>query len=763
MNRPSAPPELIDAHIVASSAHETEGSRVLKCGDTFLLVDRFGEMQPTGRGEQGLFHRGMRHLSKLRLGFGRRPPLLLCSSVQENGLLLAVDLANPKLQVDEMLIPQGTLHLCRRALLEDGRYLERIRLHNYGDATAVFPLRIEFEADYVDIFEVRGARRERRGALQEAELDERSIRWSYAGLDQQRRLTEVTFSWPPNRLKASEATFQLELAAGTQLDLEFSIRCGLSGAPPAWLEGGESAAPRLTGAGTMAPGAALNRHFAEWLQRPGAELTEGAEYASATHSEAQRRQQERAQETVIHSSNRHFNRWLERSRSDVRMLTTQTSHGKYPYAGVPWFSTVFGRDGIWTALHLLWLEPAIAEGVLRFLSAYQASALDPEADAEPGKILHEMRDGEMAALGEVPFGLYYGSADSTPLYLMLACAYHEVTGDVELVRKLWPHLLRAMDWVEQHGDVDGDGFIEYGKRSSTGLIQQGWKDSHDSVFHQDGRLAEGPIALCEVQGYAYAARRGMARLARRLQEPELATRWDARADELRRRFDAAFWQADLATYALALDGEKRACSVKTSNAGHCLYTGIALPERHAELAQQLMSPVMFSGWGLRTLASDERRFNPMSYHNGSVWPHDNAIVAEGLALAGDRTAALTLFEAMFDAASYMDFLRLPELFCGFARRGEEEPIRYPVACLPQAWASSACFALAKAALGLGVDALRGRVTLRDPRLPAFIEVLDIERLRVGNERIDLRLIRHADHVGVTVLNQNTGVDAVVIK
>ena len=713
-----------EAHYIeGSSAHETEGGRVLKHGDAFVIVDRRGEIHPGGRGEQGLFYRGTRYVSKLRFRFGKRTPMLLSSSVLENNLVLAVDLANPDLREESGRILHGTIHVARRAVLDDCTYLERITIYNYGSSPARFPLRLELAADFHDIFEVRGTRRAKRGELLEPELGAASLRLSYVGLDQRTRTTAFEFSQPPRRVDGQEAMWELALEPHAEFTLEVSIVCSVS--PVA------------------------ERPVLQWeptLRRATAALRE-----------------EEGERTVVHTSNLHFNRWLARSRADLRMLATETPHGLYPYAGVPWFSTVFGRDGIWTALQMLWLEPALAAGVLRFLSANQALEHDAEADAEPGKIVHEMRDGEMAALREVPFGRYYGSIDSTPLYLMLAAAYHGRTGDLSLIREIWPNLLRAVTWMERHGDSDGDGFIEYGKRSSNGLVQQGWKDSNDSVFHRDGAAADGPIALCEVQGYAYAARRGMAQLAMALGQVELAQRWAHDAAALQQRFDAAFWCDELGTYALALDGQKRPCEVRTSNAGHCLYTGIALPERRGPVARQLMSSAMFSGWGVRTLAADERRYNPMSYHNGSIWPHDNAIIAEGLALAGYQREAAQLLESFFEAASFMDFQRLPELFCGFARQPPQEPIRYPVACLPQAWASGASFSLLHAVLGIELDATSRRVTLRNPVLPASIEWLEIRRLQVGDERIDLRLVHHPEDVGVTVQNPGTGVQVVIIK
>jgi glycogen debranching enzyme len=712
-----------DHHIAGSSAHETEGGRVLKHGDAFVIVDRLGEIHTAGRGEQGLFYRGTRYISKLRFRFGKRSPMLLCSSVDENNLILAVDLSNPDMRGDNWRIPHGTVHLSRRAVLENGSYVERVVVYNYGSSAVHFPLRIELGADFADIFEVRGARRPQRGQLLEPELEAASLKLRYAGLDQRTRSTEFGFSERPTHVAAGEVCFDLSLAPHAQFSFDLTVRCGL---------GPAADPPRLA-------------------------------YDTVVRDSAAALRAEESERTTVHTSNPHFNRWLARSRADLRMLATRTPQGLYPYAGVPWFSTVFGRDGIWTALQMLWLEPAFAAGVLGFLSENQATELDPEADAEPGKIVHEMRDGEMPALREVPFGRYYGSIDSTPLYLMLASAYYARTGDLELIRKIWPNLRRAVEWMDRHGDSDGDGFIEYGKRSSNGLVQQGWKDSNDSIFHRDGAAAEGPIALCEVQGYAYAARRGMANLARALGHEAFARSSDAEADALRARFDTAFWSDDLEMYALALDGEKRPCRVKSSNAGHCLYTGIALPERRAPLARQLMSKEMFSGWGVRTLATDEQRYNPMSYHNGSVWPHDNAIIAEGLAAGGNRWEAAALLEGFFAAASFMDFQRLPELFCGFIRQPGQEPIRYPVACLPQAWASGASFSLLNAVLGVELDASSRRLTLRHPILPSFIDWLEIRRLLVGGDRIDIRLVRHPEDVGVTVLNPRAGVEVVIIK
>ena len=709
-------------YVLATSSRTDDRTRVLKDGDMFAVFDRFGDVHPIGTGELGIYYEGTRFLSYFDLRLNGRRPMLLNSSVKQDNSLLTVDLTTPDFrEADTLSVLKGTVHVFRAILLWQAVCHQHLRIVNYNAHAVALELSLAFGADYADIFEVRGFVRQRRGTDAPARTHDHGVVLGYQGLDGVRRRTEIRCTPAPTLVAADRMAFALTLAPRGRTEIDIAIGCELDDV-------------RVGSTGYVT--------------------------ASTRADAALRRAQARI--PTIFTSNEQFNDWINRSGADLLMLTTDMPEGPYPYAGVPWYSTPFGRDGILTALQCLLLDPSMARGVLGFLADTQATTSNIERDAEPGKILHEMRDGELAALGEIPFGRYYGSVDSTPLFVILAGAYYQRTGDLEFVRSIWPNVDRALAWIDDYGDLDEDGFIEYQRKSSTGLAHQGWKDSENAIFHADGAPAEGPIALAEVQGYVYRAKIQAADLARALGEDDRAGALLRAAQVLRERFEQAFWCEDIGTYAMALDGEKRPCRVRSSNAGQVLWSGIASVERAERVAQTLFAPESFSGWGVRTIAEGESLYNPMSYHNGSIWPHDNALIGKGLSRYGMKDRALAILGALFDASLYMDLHRLPELYCGFVRRPSEGPTLYPVACSPQAWASASAFYLLQACLGLSFHPDRPRVRFNHPQLPEYLARVQIRNLRLGDAVVDLSLERHQRDVGVNVLNKAGEVEVSVV-
>jgi glycogen debranching enzyme len=696
---PDQPPAEVESALDPEPSAGREPLRLiaLKHADTFLVSDPSGDVLGDA---DGLFDNDTRILSCFRLSLAGRSPSLLGSAASRDNVLFAAHLTNrPLPPIGGPPTPKSVIHICRERLVWERRLHERVVLTNYTGSPRKVPLTIAFGADFRDMFEVRGRERPARGVVLPPEVGADRVVLRYRGLDGVERMAAISFSDAPTRLCESRAEFLLPLAPNGRAELFLEV-------------GAEPAAER--------PGKARHRRAtarAHWNMRT-----------------------VRRRSARLVTPTRLFNEWLEKSAADLALLTTDLSTGPYPYAGIPWFSTQFGRDAIITALQTLWLDPGLARGVLGFLAENQARERSAFRDSAPGKILHEMRRGEMTALHELPFGRYYGGVDTTPLFVVLAGAYADRTGDLAFIDRLWPALTAAMAWIEGEGDSDGDGLLDYDRGQEGGLINQGWKDSIDSVFHADGRFPPGPIALVEVQAYVFAASRAMAGLAVRRGESEAADHWRVRAEAIQQAIERRFWMEEAGFYGIAIDGAGDLCRVRASNAGHVLFTGLASPARAAQVTAQLNSAAFNSGFGIRTLATVEARFNPMSYHNGSVWPHDTAICAAGMARYGEREQVVNVLNQLFETAAHFD-MRMPELFCGFASGPGEAPIPYPVACLPQAWAAGAVFMLVQACLGLSIDGWRGEIHVDRPVLPTGVDCLRVRRLQVGPNRIDLAFQR----------------------
>jgi glycogen debranching enzyme len=727
----------------------------LKDDDLFLITDTLGNISGIGcleegiKGSMGLFCRDTRFLSRLELQIEGRSPVLLSSTAQK-GFALSVLCANPQIES----IKAETISIQRDIVINGGLF-EEMQIANYNRNAVNFTLSLSFEADFMDLFEVRGFSREQRGQLlrsmplgrQEPEdfLREESEGQRTEEKRERRRETKRQQrpggDWTQHQSPDTDNPYpspQEIILAYLGLDgLLMESRIQFSHCQPDELKG-YTAIWHL----------ALEPHETKTLgyhlhlftnNRPASAISAPVTLMQAKAAELLEEQNWFKEITQIRTDNKALNQVIQQAEQDLYLLRQTFEGKKVLSAGVPWFSTLFGRDSIIAASQTLILDPAIARDTLSVLAHYQGKSENDWRDEEPGKILHEIRLGEMARCQEVPHTPYYGTVDATPLWLMLFAEYYAWTHDQEILEQLWDNALAAMDWIDRNTKTTG--YLAYKRRSKRGLLNQGWKDSGDCIVNHKGQVATGSIALSEVQAYVYAAKVRMGELARIKKVYELAELWEKQARDLKMRFNRDFWIPDQDYYALALDGEGNQVDSITSNPGHCLSLGLLEPEKAYSLAERLQAPDMFNGWGIRTLSSMSPAYNPMGYHVGSVWPHDNGMIALGLRSLGLVDQALELAQGLTDMILMQPYHRPPELFCGYERINGSSPVQYPVACTPQAWASGTIFQLLQMMLNLVPDAPGNHLRIIEPALLGSINHLSIQNLKVGRTVIDLEFER----------------------
>lgn len=699
--------------VVTADVQSAEVPFTLKHDDCFGMFNEIGDIDAEARSEAGLYRAGVRHLSRLTLTLGSLRPLLLAANPREDNVLLTFNLTNPDVRGDagRIILPRGTLYITRSRFIWNGVCHEMIRVRNFALHSVNTELVIRFGSDFENIVDVRAQRRVDAGRARFERVEKDSVTQGYLGADELVRETVVDCHTTPDSISADSLRYRLQIGSRGEKTIAIAIGCR-SATSPIQIS-------------------TFNRSLA------------AAEDLVRT---------ERPPQTQVESTDGNFNAWIQRSAADVGMLLTSTPHGQIPAAGLPWLDAAFGRDAIFTALQTLWVWPGIAKNVLRYLAATQSTDTFAASGAEPGKILNEARGGDIAPN-------YFG-IDTTPLFVLLAGAYYARTADLDFIAELWPNITAALSWIDVYGDVDGDGFVE--TRHRVGQVPQtGWKTSPDAIFHSDGSVATGALALCEVQGYVYGAKLYAARIARSLGEMPRAIALVEAAQALQARFNEKFWCEDIQTFALALDAEKKQCCVRGSNAGHALYTGIAHAERGRQMIAAFGDEQFFSGWGVRTISESELRFNPMSYHNGGIWPHDNAVLAAGAARYDDKQFALRILNAQFEAARSFNDLRMPELFCGFRRRGREPPLKFPVACSPQAVSAASTFLMLQSILGISIDAIDRQVVLAHPVVPDGFDEIRVKNLCVAEASVDFTVRRHGASVSVSVERREGKLDLVI--
>jgi glycogen debranching enzyme len=687
------------------------GSLTSKHGGVFVLCGEDGDIDQERNPGFGLYFHDTRYLKQDRLRLaGARPSILLSHA---DGGESVSELTNPEIRLDDDRTLSKDIISIRRHRQLGHQVRETITVTNYGQHAVSLPMELSFDAGFENMFTVRGADEGERGTLHAPEWHGKHLAFRYDGADHHVRTTTVAFDPGPHQTSDRAAIFELSLKPGDHVEIVVTVD----------IEDRAMSAPHRQVGGAL------------------------------EHKPTNLRSADAPTWARVESSNPLFVRTIRRSLRDLEMLTMRERNEVFFAAGVPWYVALFGRDSIITALETLAYEPRIAANTLELLARYQGTREDEWREEEPGKILHELRVGEKANLDEVPQTPYYGTVDATPLFIILLAEYVRWTADLTLWRRLRANVDAALKWIDSYGDHDGDGFVDYESTSHKGMDNQGWKDSGNSVRNRDGSLATPPIALVEVQGYVYRAKLSAAELYRHDGDDHRADRLEREASELRRRFGPAYWMEDRGTLAEALQKGGKQADAITSNPGQALWGGIVDPERAARIAQSLLGESMWSGWGIRTLAQGEKAYNPIDYQVGSIWPHDNAMIAAGLKRYGFDQESVQVFTGVYRAATQFSLYRLPEVFAGFSNKQYPRPVRYPVACNPQAWAAGSLPYLLQTVLGLEPDAVHAELRIVKPRLPSFLDDVTIRGLRVGLATVDLLYQRSGGATLVALLGR----------
>jgi glycogen debranching enzyme len=711
------PCPFVEPRIAYQTNEARKAALTLIDGKTFVSGVESGDISPPGAPDVGFFHADTRFLSQLELKIGGYRTVVL-SSNSERSFASQIELTTGTATLRETIdLPENTIHIRRDQLLSGNRFYDHFSFDNFNLKSVEFTVEITYAADFMDVFQVRGSARNRCGHYFKPVCRGNELEFPYTGLDNIRRNTIVQLSPAPHASVSDgpmvTCTYKVRLESMQRFRIETKISAIVQGE-----------------------------------KRPG----QTTDHADPLHKRRHAFERWHDESTHFRTSHEEFDRLLRTAVADFHALQIPDGREHIIAAGIPWFATIFGRDSLIASYQSLVLNPRLAGDTLRVLARYQGKEENDWRDERPGKILHESRGGEMTNTMEIPFGAYYGSIDATPLFLVLASEYFNWTGDEQLMHELKPAIYKALEWIDRYGDMDGDGLIEYLRHSPKGLINQGWKDSWDANMHADGTVAETPIALIEVQGYVYDAKYRLSRLLRIFGDGTRADRLRKEATEMARRIEKSFWMPRKSYFAMALDKNKRPLEVISSNVGHLLFSRALRADRARSVAQRLMQPDMHNGWGWRTLASSERVYNPMSYHRGSVWPHDNSIIAHGLCLYDMPKPALHTLTTLFQAALHFRENRLPELFCGMQRRNHDAPVNYPVSCSPQAWASGTMMFILTSVLGIRPSAANGELNIVNPALPEWLNQLEVRNLRIGNSRVGLDFTRRGERTFCNVVD-----------